>query len=163
MYLSLSIRAANKWQFDWRQLQRWGISESKLPRDSEIRFRDPSLWDTHRLLILGIAAALIVQAAIIFGLIYEHRRRSVAEVESRNAMAELANMNRLATAGQLSGSIAHEINQPVAGMVLNASAALRTDRWASRRPSHESDPGPGAAPVAFRLGLGTHLTSRPAA
>ena len=41
------------------------------------------------------------------------------------AMAELASMNRLATAGQLSGSIAHEINQPITGMVLKASAALR--------------------------------------
>ena len=34
-------------------------------------------------------------------------------------------MNRLATAGQLSASIAHEINQPVTGIVLKASAALR--------------------------------------
>jgi C4-dicarboxylate-specific signal transduction histidine kinase len=40
-------------------------------------------------------------------------------------MAELASMNRLATAGQLSGSIAHEINQPITGIVLKASAALR--------------------------------------
>ena len=34
-------------------------------------------------------------------------------------------MNRLATAGQLSASIAHEVNQPLTGMVLKASAALR--------------------------------------
>jgi len=112
-------------RFDWRQLQRWGISESNLPLGSEIRFRDPSLWDQYRLLILGIVAAMLVQAAMISWLIYEHRRRSLAEVQSRKAMAELANMNRLATAGQLSASIAHEINQPVTGMVLKASAALR--------------------------------------
>ena len=31
--------------FDWRQMQRWGISESRLPPGSEIRFRDPTLWD----------------------------------------------------------------------------------------------------------------------
>ena len=40
-------------------------------------------------------------------------------------MAELAHLNRLETAGQLSASIAHEINQPITGMVLKASAALR--------------------------------------
>jgi len=41
-------------------------------------------------------------------------------------------MNRLATAGELSASIAHEINQPLTGMVLRASAALR---WlAGERP-----------------------------
>jgi C4-dicarboxylate-specific signal transduction histidine kinase len=67
----------------------------------------------------------LLQAVLISWLIYEHRRRTLAEVRSRNAMAELANMNRLATAGQLSASIAHEINQPVTGIVLKASAALR--------------------------------------
>jgi len=68
---------------------------------------------------------LLLQAGLITWLIYEHRRRSIAEVQSRNAMAELASMNRLATAGQLSASIAHEINQPITGIVLKASAGLR--------------------------------------
>ena len=40
-------------------------------------------------------------------------------------MSELAHMNRLATAGELSASIAHEVNQPMTGMVLKAGAALR--------------------------------------
>jgi C4-dicarboxylate-specific signal transduction histidine kinase len=40
-------------------------------------------------------------------------------------MGELANMNRIATAGQLSASIAHEVNQPLAAMVANANAGLR--------------------------------------
>jgi ABC-type uncharacterized transport system substrate-binding protein len=31
--------------FDWRQLRRWGVPESRLPPNSEIRFRDPSVWD----------------------------------------------------------------------------------------------------------------------
>ena len=60
-----------------------------------------------------------------FWLVYEHRRRSLAEIQSRNTLAELASRDRLATAGQLSASIAHEINQPLTGMVLKASAALR--------------------------------------
>jgi len=34
--------SANKLQFDWRQMQRWGISESSLPSGSEIRLRDPT-------------------------------------------------------------------------------------------------------------------------
>ena len=68
---------------------------------------------------------MLLLIGLIAWLIYEHRRRSLAEVRSRNAMAELANMNRVATAGQLSASIAHEINQPVTGMTLQASAALR--------------------------------------
>jgi C4-dicarboxylate-specific signal transduction histidine kinase len=40
-------------------------------------------------------------------------------------MNELARMNRVATAGELSASIAHEVNQPLAAMVANANAVLR--------------------------------------
>jgi C4-dicarboxylate-specific signal transduction histidine kinase len=62
---------------------------------------------------------------LIFWLIYEHRRRHVAEVQSRQSMAELTLMNRKATAGELSASIAHEVNQPLAAIAAHASAALR--------------------------------------
>ena len=112
-------------RFDWRQMQRWGISESRLPGGSQLHFRQPALWEQYRWQIVAIFIALLLQAGLITWLVYEHRRRSMAEVQSRHAMAELANMNRLATAGQLSASIAHEINQPITGIVLKASAGLR--------------------------------------
>jgi C4-dicarboxylate-specific signal transduction histidine kinase len=38
---------------------------------------------------------------------------------------ELAHANRVTTMGQLTASIAHEINQPIAAAVINAEAALR--------------------------------------
>ena len=115
--------------FDWRQMQRWGVNESSLPPGSEIRFREASLWDQFRAYILVIIAAFVLQAALITWLVYEHRRRNKAEVLARNSMTELAHMNRMATAGELSASIAHEVKQPLTGMVLNASAALR---WLAR-------------------------------
>jgi C4-dicarboxylate-specific signal transduction histidine kinase len=43
----------------------------------------------------------------------------------RTAQADLAHVNRVATMGQLTASIAHEVNQPIAAAVLNAQAALR--------------------------------------
>jgi len=112
-------------RFDWREMQRWGISESRLPPGSEIYFREPSLWNRYQIPILAILAAILVQSGMIGWLVYEHRRRSVAEVQSRKALGELAHLNRLETAEQLSASIAHEINQPITGIVLKASAALR--------------------------------------
>ena len=111
--------------FDGRQLQRWGISESRLPPGSEIRFRSTGPWEQYGQYILAISAVLLLQAALIFWLMYEHRRRHLAEVQARQSMAELAVMNRLATAGELSASIAHEVNQPLTGMVTRANAALR--------------------------------------
>jgi PAS domain S-box-containing protein len=52
---------------------------------------------------------------------------AVRESEERyhEAQMELAHANRVATLGQLSASIAHEVNQPIAAAVNNASAALR--------------------------------------
>jgi signal transduction histidine kinase len=43
----------------------------------------------------------------------------------REAQTELAHVNRITTMGQLAASIAHEVNQPITGMVTNAEAALR--------------------------------------
>jgi signal transduction histidine kinase len=112
--------------FDWRELRRWGISESRLPEGSEIRFREPILWQRYRFQLLAICAALLVQWALITWLVYEHRRRRAAELAARNTMAELTHMNRMATAGELSASIAHELNQPLAGITMAASMASRS-------------------------------------
>src|SRR6185503_17015774 len=48
-------------RFDWRKMQRWGISEASLPPGSQIYFRDPGIWDQYKLPILGIIAAILVQ------------------------------------------------------------------------------------------------------
>ena len=112
-------------RFDWGQMQRWGIREKNLPPGSEILFRDPTVWEQYRAHILAVTAAILIQAALIFWLLYEHWRRQRAEILARNTTSELSHVNCLATAGQLSASIAHEVNQPLAGIVANAQAALR--------------------------------------
>ena len=52
-------------------------------------------------------------------------------IERQRAQAELAHVNRVTTMGQLTASIAHEVNQPVAAVVTNADAALR---WLGAQP-----------------------------
>jgi C4-dicarboxylate-specific signal transduction histidine kinase len=47
------------------------------------------------------------------------------EASLREAQTELAHANRLSTMGEMAASIAHELNQPLAGMVTNANASLR--------------------------------------
>jgi PAS domain S-box-containing protein len=54
-----------------------------------------------------------------------------AEEALRQAEAELAHANRVATMGQLSASIAHEVNQPIAAALMNAGTAAR---WLARQP-----------------------------
>jgi signal transduction histidine kinase len=111
-------------KFDWRELQRWNISESRLS-PGKVLFRPATAWDQYRWQIILIVAAFLLQSALIAGLAFEHRRRRNAEVLARRSMGELANVNRVATAGELSASIAHEMKQPLAAMVTNVGAALR--------------------------------------
>jgi PAS domain S-box-containing protein len=53
----------------------------------------------------------------------EERKR--AEEELRVAQSELARVSRVMTMGQLTASIAHEVNQPLSGIITNASTCLR--------------------------------------
>ena len=66
------------------------------------------------------------------------RKRAEAEARENDRrygemQTELAHANRVATMGQLTASIAHEVNQPIAAMVTNAEAALR---WLRVGSSH---------------------------
>ncbi len=112
-------------KFDWREMQRWGIPESRLPPGSEIFFRPPSVWQQHRTAIIAISAGILFQGLVIAWLLYEHRLRQLAESLALQRANQLAYMNRTATAGELSASIAHEVKQPLAAIVANANAALR--------------------------------------
>jgi PAS domain S-box-containing protein len=47
------------------------------------------------------------------------------EVSLREAQTELAHVSRVTTMGELSASLAHEVNQPLAGIITNANASLR--------------------------------------
>ncbi|MGA7808157.1 sensor histidine kinase [Bradyrhizobium sp.] len=51
--------------------------------------------------------------------------------ERKRAESELAHASRVATMGELSASIAHEVNQPIAATLMNAGTAVR---WLARQP-----------------------------
>jgi signal transduction histidine kinase len=110
-------------RFDWRQMQRFGISDSSLPAGSTVYFREPTVWQRYSWQIALITAVILVQTGLISVLLQEHRRRQRAEVLSRQRMAELAHVNRFSTVGELTASIAHEINQPLGSILTNAETA----------------------------------------
>ena len=58
-------------------------------------------------------------------------RADQAEDALRRAQAELAHVTRVTTLGELTASIAHEINQPLAAVIANADACLS---WLQRNP-----------------------------
>ena len=108
--------------FDWRELQRWDIPESRLPSGSVVRYRAPSLWSAYRGTVLSAIGALTVQSLLIVGLLYQRRARKRAERDSRRNLALAASTSRRETMSALTGSIAHELGQPLSSMIHNAQA-----------------------------------------
>jgi signal transduction histidine kinase len=109
-------------EVDWRQLRRWGINESRVPAGTVVRFQGPSLWRDHRAGVLAVVAGLVIQALLIGGLLFQRRARRRAEVDSRRNLALAAAADRHATMSALTGSIAHELSQPLNSILHNAQA-----------------------------------------
>ncbi|MGA8500362.1 MAG: MHYT domain-containing protein [Candidatus Sulfotelmatobacter sp.] len=66
-----------------------------------------------------------------YGSVIDIEDRKRAEEALRESRAELARVTRIATMGELTASIAHEINQPLGAVVTNGNAALR---WLAGQP-----------------------------
>ena len=108
---------------DWRQLSRWGISESSLPSDTIVQFRQPTLWETYPRAVILAAILFFILTLLVAGLLIERRQRRLAELTQVKLRNDLARAMRLAIAGELTGAIAHEINQPLGAILSNVAAA----------------------------------------
>ena len=83
----------------------------------------------------GLINCIISIAAILVStyLAIQNRTALMALHESQS---ELAHANRVTTMGELTAAIVHEVNQPVAGVVANAEAAMR---WLEAQPPEMSE------------------------
>jgi PAS domain S-box-containing protein len=66
--------------YDWRELQRWNISEALLPLGSIVQFREPTVWQKYRWLVIIVAVTLLAQTLLIAYVLFQSRRRRAAEI-----------------------------------------------------------------------------------
>jgi len=116
--------------YDWRELQRWKISEALLPPASIVQFREPTVWQQYRGQVMAALAVVLFQTALIAWLLFERARRQRATAQAGKARAEsgeyresLAHLARVHTVGEMSTAIAHEVSQPLAAIQNYAFAA----------------------------------------
>ena len=77
-------------EFDWRELQRWGIQQADLPAGSTISFRVPTLWEQYRWYILAVAGVSGLQAILIVGLLLNRLRLRRAHDQLRTSEEEMS-------------------------------------------------------------------------
>ncbi|MGA8306141.1 MAG: ABC transporter substrate binding protein [Candidatus Acidiferrales bacterium] len=78
-------------RFDWNELKRWHVPESRLPYGSVVLFREPSLWERTKW--FWVLTLLITLALSIFGayLQYSQRQLKLAREKERHLSSELIN------------------------------------------------------------------------
>ena len=127
-----------RWEVPYLELdeEAWRIHRETL--DAHLPFRD---FELARPVAAGGRRYLSSSGLPVFdkagrfngyrGVARDITERKRASEALREAQMQLAHANRVATMGQLTASIAHEVNQPIAATVTNAEAALR---FLSTRP-----------------------------
>jgi PAS domain S-box-containing protein len=86
--LPVRVADTNRYEFDWRQLRRWGIDDRNLPTGSILLSQSPSFWQQYKWSIAAITTISILQTLLIFGLLLGRSRRRRAE-EVRNRLAAI--------------------------------------------------------------------------
>jgi PAS domain S-box-containing protein len=132
------IRWADLTPPDWRDRNNARIEQQKSSGRFKPFEKEYTRKDGSRVPVL-IGGATFEEGGnqgVAFVLDLSKRKRVEAEAREserryREVQLELAHVNRVTTMGQLAASIAHEVNQPIAGMVTNADAALR---WLDGQP-----------------------------
>ena len=130
--LSGRVRWADMTPPEWRDRDALTISELKnkgavQPFEKEYIRKDGSRIPV----LIGVASLEETESqGVAFVLDLTERRRAEAEAREserrfRNMQMELAHANRLATLGQLTASITHEVKQPITAVLLNIQTAQR--------------------------------------
>ncbi|CAG9166798.1 Adaptive-response sensory-kinase SasA [Cupriavidus respiraculi] len=108
---------------DVGRLEAFGLDAGALPAECRRLNVPASLWRDHRALVLGVLATVVLQALTIGALLWQRRWRRRAEDEAAQRRTELTRAARIASIGELSASIAHEVSQPLGAILTNADAA----------------------------------------
>jgi PAS domain S-box-containing protein len=141
--LPFEIRTETVPTFNWRALKRWGIDESRLPPNSVVRFRPQSLWNQYRWYVFGVLTIILVQAAMIADLLFQHRRRRRIEAVLRESQQLVELATSAGDVGLWSRDIRNDdvwANEPLRALFgFEAAKPLRFDDFLKRFHPHDRE------------------------
>jgi PAS domain S-box-containing protein len=125
---------------DWRQLQRWHISESALPPGTVVRYRQPSVWDLYQKYIVAAVVVMFLQALLIGGLLWQRLRKRKVEGALRENEERLRVMSDAAPSliwtSDTDGTVTYQNEERLDFSTLSAGMALG-EKW--KRYIHPDD------------------------
>jgi PAS domain S-box-containing protein len=83
------IRSPNLPLFDWRQMKRWGLDETRLPKGSVVENRPATIWSQHPWYVIGAGTFAVLESLLIGALLLDVRRRVRVQEELRGSQALL--------------------------------------------------------------------------
>ncbi len=106
---------------DWQRLEHWKVPAGRVPGHCEIINRKPSFWVQYRTETVLVSLIVLLQATVIGLLLRQRHVRRQVQLQAERQRLEVTHASRLSMVGELSASIAHEINQPLSAIHMNAS------------------------------------------
>ncbi|THD61919.1 MAG: PAS domain S-box protein [Bradyrhizobium sp.] len=88
-----------KFQVDARQLLRWHIPERNIPKSTLVSFRQPTIWEEHRNLVLATIFVILLQAIMITALLVQMLARRRAEKWLRESEERWRSVFEMSTVG----------------------------------------------------------------
>ena len=131
--------AINPLVVDAQQMQRWGLSFDRLPTGTQVINREPTLWQRHWRAILATIGIVTAQLIFIVLLLAERKRRRRAQREVEETRDQVTHIARVATAGQLTAALSHELRQPLVAIDALAHAGSRLVHHPAPDPAELGD------------------------
>lgn len=125
------LKVSNKTYFDWNELQRWHIDESRLPENYVLINKERTLWDEYRVQIIGLLIFFVVETLLVVFLVTQLalRRKADAQVRQLNedleekviqrtaqlnlAQKKLLTIEKQEAVNHLIRNLLHRINTPL--------------------------------------------------
>jgi signal transduction histidine kinase len=116
------VHGPSVYLFDWRQLQRWKLDESRLPAGSTILFRQPSLWERHKRTLLAGLLVIVSSVLLTIYLLFKQKQLTVARKAQEQLSGMLINAQEQERS-RLAAEIHDDFSQRLAALSLGLETA----------------------------------------
>jgi signal transduction histidine kinase len=130
------VTSPGLYMFDWKQLERWNLSESRLPADSIVLYREPSLWARAKWAVIGSLSVILGLAVVIAYLLRKQNQLNAARSEQMRLsgmLIEAQETERCRLASELHDDFSQRLAVLSLGLETAAEAIPESPREADRQ------------------------------